>query len=240
MATPPTLVSVTASNFLDTTDPEGVAVTTQAGDLVVVGALGESNAVTFVTPTGNGLTYGLAQSISLASNAAASLWTAPDPTGGSFTVSVDNSGSSLQYGLLVAVFRDSNGFGNSSKTNTSGAPSLGLTTGNDNSAILAITADWNAADGTSRTWRTVNGITPTAGNSAEKLYARDSGSYTVYGAVWSDAGAAGAKTVGLSAPSGQQYAIIAVEIQGSTSAAVVVPARPIVAPLQAATRAASW
>jgi len=41
----------------------------------------------------------------------------------------------------------------------------------------------------------------------------------VYVAYYPDAGTAGSKTVGLSAPTGQQYSIVAVEIKGTAGAA---------------------
>jgi hypothetical protein len=96
---------------------------------------------------------------------------------------------------------------------SSGAPSLSITTTQDNSAIVVANGDWNATDGASRTWRT-------AGSSAtENTYFRDSTRYTAYGAYHADAGTAGGKTVGLSAPGGQKYSIIAVEVKGTAAAA---------------------
>jgi hypothetical protein len=98
------------------------------------------------------------------------------------------------------------------KPTATGAPSLNLATTQADSAIVVANADWFALDGSSRTWRTG------AGPPTELSYARGSASYTVYAARHANAGAAGSKTVGLSAPGGQKYSLAAVEIKGSSPA----------------------
>jgi hypothetical protein len=226
VATAPTFVASYQSVFNTTTSPKTVSVTTQAGDRVVVVAIAEDTTVTFSTPTGNSATYSLAQAVTTASNCAVSAWTATDATGGTnWTLSVTAvTAGSYYYGIIVYVFRGSDGFGNSGQAVSTGGPSLALTAAGDNSAIVGTSADWAAVDGTTRTWRTVNSITPTAGNGAEKLYFRDSARYTAYSAYWSDAGAAGSKTVGLSAPTGQTYALVAVEVKGAAGTSTSPPA----------------
>jgi hypothetical protein len=140
----------------------------------------------------------------------------------SMTVSSSESGiADPRFNLNVLQFRDSDGVGASVSNNTTGTPSISITTTQDNSAVAVIIIDWNAADGASRTWLTVNSITPTSGNGGERTYFRNASFYTVYAAYWSDVGAAGAKTVGLSAPGSQQYSIIAVEVKGAASSATL-------------------
>lgn len=233
MATPPTFVGEYESTW--TTTSSGTAktasVTVSTGDLLVIGGVTEQQGVTIGTPTGGGLTYTLRQSTTgLVNYCITYVWTAPCPAGQTFTLSLTSGGGSGLWGWNALQFGSNGGVGASSKTNANNAaPSLGLTTTGDNSAIVCFNGDWNAADGTSRTWRTVNSITPTSGNGLERTYFRDSSFYTTYGAYWSDAGATGAKTVGLSAPSTQKYAVVAVEVLGTTSAAVsdspIVPRR---------------
>lgn len=188
-----------------------------ASDLLVVLSCTEDNAYPLGTPTGASLTYTSAQLVSVANYTRAQVWTAPSISTSSFSVSISESPTDIGWwGANVLKFSGTQGVGASSKTNVaSGAPSLGLTTTQDNSAIAVIVGDWSAQDGTTRTWRTVNGITPTAGNGLEVTYFRDSSHYAVYVAYYTDAGAAGAKTVGLSAPGSQKYSIIAVEILGA-------------------------
>lgn len=213
MATPPTFVAEYESVW-NTTAAKSVSVTVAAGDTLVVFGVTEDSQYTLNTPTGGSLTYTLQQSVVVSSYTSVFIWTAPCPSSQSFTLQV-TSNIPGTFGINVARFSGSSGIGASSKTNVTGsAPSLGLTTTGANSAIVAAIGDWNAIDGTSRTWRTVNGITPTAGNGQELTYSRQVGLYVAYGAYWSDAGTAGSKTVGVSSPSGQAYAIVAVEVLG--------------------------
>lgn len=135
---------------------------------------------------------------------------------GSITVTVafdpTNTPNNFGYGCGVYVFRDSDGFGATASTNAaSGAPSVDITTTQANSAVLVIVTDWNAVDGASRTWRT------NAGSLTERVYDRDASTHTYYSGYHADAGAAGTYAVGLSAPSGQKYTIIALEVQGTSS-----------------------
>jgi hypothetical protein len=133
----------------------------------------------------------------------------------SITVSIASSGSTGSWGLSVLQFRNATAVGASAGTNAaSGGPSQAITTTQDNSAIVCVNTDFAAIDGTSRTWRTINSIIPTAGNGMERVYANPTGAYTAYVAYWTDAGTAGAKTAGLSAPVGQTYNIVAVEVKG--------------------------
>ncbi len=237
----PTFVADYQSVFSSATTPKTATPTTAAGDrLVVFGATEDAFASTLATPTGNSLTYTLAQSITTNTFAGNYQWTATDAAGGTgWTLSVARNAGSGYFGIGALRFSGSNGFGASSSTTGTGTASLGLTTTQANSAIVVVIGDWNAADGTSRTWLTVNGTAPTAGNGYERLYFRDSSRYTVYAAYYPDAGAAGAKTVGLSAPTGEQFSITAVEVLG-TAAAAAAPRPPVVAPSLAAVQASNW
>jgi hypothetical protein len=168
-----------------------------------------------ISNTGTSFTWTLQQEVKVGSYAHVLVWTATASTSQSMTVSftLTQGGYATYYGGNVLQFRNSSGVGATAKTNTTGAPSLSLTTQSNNSMIAAFVGDWNAANGSTRTWRTVNSITPTSGNGLELSYFRDASRYTLYGGYWNDAGAAGSKTVGVSAPSGQKYAIVAVEIK---------------------------
>ena len=140
--------------------------------------------------------------------------------GSTFTISVGSgTGGTSWFGFNVLRFAGCEAIGASAKTNVaSGAPSLGLTTIGDNSAVVAFVGDWNATDGASRTWRTINSITPSSGGGDEVTYFRDAIHYAAYAAYWSDVGPVGTVTTGLSAPAGQKYSIIAVEVRGSPEA----------------------
>jgi hypothetical protein len=122
-------------------------------------------------------------------------------------------GTDKHFGGGVVAYRDSAGVGASAKVNATGAPTLSLTTTQADSAVVVANVDWNAVDGTSRTWRSVNGSAAT-----ELVYGRSAAHYTAYAGRHANVGAAGIKALGLSAPSGQKYATVAVEVKGSTAA----------------------
>lgn len=213
MATPPTFVSESETAWNSFTTPKvGASLTQLANDVLVVCAMAEDSSSTLGTPTGGSLTYSPAQSIKIASYTAVSAWTALCTTQ-NFGVSCSESGGN-HWGANTLQFRGSTGIGASAKTNvTNGAPSLSITTQADNSAIVVMVGDWAAVDGTTRTWRTG------AGTLTEQSYFQDGTHYTIYCGYHADAGAAGAKTVGLTTPSTMTYSIIAVEVKGTPASA---------------------
>jgi len=81
-----------------------------------------------------------------------------------------------------------------------------------NSAVQCVINDWNAVDGASRGWLTINGAAE-----SESLYYRDTINHAVYGGYRSDVGAAGAVTQGLTGPTGQRWVMVGVEIKGTTA-----------------------
>lgn len=218
----PTFVASYATVYNTSTAPKTVSVTTQAGDLLVIVSAVENGSTTFNTPSGNGIAFTSRQIVDLDTNwCDIGIWTGTDATGGTnWTLTVDTTAGGFQFGATCFVFRNHGGYGASSKTNVSGAaPSLGLTTTQDNSAIVVISADWVPVDGASRTWLTVNSLTPTNGNGMERTY-HSNANYTAYAAYYSDAGTTGSKTVGLSAPGGQKYSIAAIEVKGTAGSGV--------------------
>lgn len=216
MATPPTLVAEYESTWNVGTTPRTASVTTAVGDVLVAVGITADQAVVLGTPTGGtSLTWTLRQEVNVSGYCRVYVWTATATTAETFTFSIARTGSTDLWGFNVLRYSGSDGIGASSKTNvSSGAPSLGLTTTVADSAIVIGVGDWNAVDGASRTWRTVGAA------ATEQSYFRDSSFYTVYVGRHLDSDATGAKTVGLSAPSGQKYSIVAVEVKGAAAAAV--------------------
>lgn len=202
--------------------------TTSTGDVVIAASVKEGT-TDDLSQTGTNVTLSVQQTVDVASYCEVEVSAGVVASGGTTSVSFVNSvDGANHFGGNALTFTASDGIGASAKTNTTGAPSLSITTTQNNSAVVVIVGDWNSADGASRTWRTVNSITPTAGNGYERTYYRDSARYTVYLAYYPDVGSAGSKTVGLSAPSGQQYAIIALEVKGTASGGST--SRPIIYP----------
>lgn len=222
MPAPTFVAAYNVASYTTTTTPKTVSVTTQAGDRLVVYGGSPDSATTLSTPSGNSISFTQQQNFAAGSNCAAHLWTGTDATGGSnWTLSCSSVGATLMWGFTCLVFRNSDGFGaTAGTTNLTGGPSLDITTNQANSALVVFSDDWNALDGASRTWRTVNGITPSNGNGLELTYGFDSVNYTAYGGYYNDAGSTGSKTVGISAPVGQKYTIVAMEVLGSTSVPV--------------------
>lgn len=204
------IVATFATNFTTLDATKTVSVTTQPGDVLVVSAGGEYEGVTIGTPSGNGVSFTLRQSITITDYSTAYVWTGTDAVGGTYDVSLTAASGSM-WGFTVMVARNMS-VGTSVKNNTSGTPSISITTTATDCTVVTFTDDWNAVDGASRTWLTVNGTTPTSGNFLEAGYGFSSLRYTIYSAYYPDTGAAGSKTVGLSAPTGQKYSIIALEL----------------------------
>lgn len=219
MAVPPTLVSeYEVSSWTTTATPKTVSVTVSAGDtLAVVGLTGDFDS-DITTPTGGGLTYTL-QTVVEGFNTPvafsnAYIWTATSSTSQTFTLSAGRT-TGGSWGFNVLRYSGVSTVGAAANAHVDGgAPALNITTINDNSAIVVGNADWDEISGTTRTWRAVNGASPT-----EQTYVLATNWSTFYAAQYTDAGTAGVKTVGLSAPTGQRYSIVAVELVGSASVA---------------------
>lgn len=240
----PTFVAEYESAW-NTNADKTVAVTTAVDDVLVAlcAASNWSDSTDDISPPtgGTGLTWTTQETIFVSDYCAVAIFTTVASavnTGANITLSLSGAADAL-LGFNILRFSGSDGIGAAEKTNVlSGGPSLNITTTQANSALCVINADWNAVDGASRTWRTVNGITPTSGNGLEKTYFRDAAQYTVYAALYDDAGSVASKTVGLSAPTGQKYAIAVVEVKGTAGGtdATVTPATiAVTASLPAAT-----
>jgi hypothetical protein len=220
MATPPTFVAEVESVYSTSAD-KSVSVSVNAGDTLVVAAVGgdwEAAQDNILTPTGGGLTYAPAASVTLAAFCQAYMWTATSSTTQSFTLSVAMNGGASHWGISALQFSGVQNIGNAGADHYTGAHTgswLDLTSTDTDSVVVIANGDWNSVDGASRVWRTVNGITPAAG-AGETTYYHDALTYTAYVAYYSDAGAVGSNTYGQSTPSGQKYSIVGVELVGFT------------------------
>jgi hypothetical protein len=227
----PTFVSYGASVFNTTTTPKTVSITVLTGDRIVVQSFGgNAGGPVSTAPTGGGLTYAQVANLGTTSSHARTIaWTATATADATFSVSAVRPGNtnSGPWGVAVWVWRDSDGFGAVGTGGpTSNSNSAAITTTGANSGLCGGANDWNSIDGTTRTRRTINSSTGT-----EDTYFRDAVEYTVYSQRYADAGAAGAKTFGYSAPTGQQTSIIAVEVLGTAGGAPAIPPILVMAPL---------
>jgi hypothetical protein len=179
-----------------------------AGDLLVAYSAAEDSVLDLGTPTGGGLTWTAINTIDANGYGEIRAWYAVASATKAISSLSFTSTSSQHYISTVMIFRNTSGVGASNKANTTGVPSLSLTTTKANSSVIVLNVDWNVVNGSSRSWLT------SPGTFYENVYLFLTGAWTVYGGFFPDVGAIGSKTVGLSAPGGQQYSIMAIEIKG--------------------------
>lgn len=137
------------------------------------------------------------------------------PANETITINVTKTGAIAYFGGNAVRFSGSSGIGATEINNgASGTPSVSITTTQANSAIVVIASDWNASTG-SQTFTSSGG----AGSPSDLTgFPGDNSHYGVAVAYYADAGSAGSKTVGMSAPTNQKWAIIAIEVKGSAGA----------------------
>jgi hypothetical protein len=218
----PTFVSATPTATFDGTQGKSTAsISAQTGDLLVA-LCGNENydstqntttSANTLTVSGGGLTWTLQQNFVPGTNSTNTyvvIFTATATSTTSFAVSMFRNGNgsgTAEFGGAVQVWRNHGGVGTGKgATSGSGGPSLTFSTSAANSGIAIVNGDYAAVTGTA-TWRSVNGSAATSDASYQ-----NASTYGLYVGHHTDAGAAGSKTVGLTAPTGQTFSIAAIEI----------------------------
>jgi hypothetical protein len=217
MANPPAFIQEAETAFNSTTSPKTTgSFNVQANDILVAFSMAQDYGNN-ISVSGGSLTWTNRQTIRIAGYCQMLIATALVDVDKSMTVSfTKNASDTYWFGGNCLTFRGSGGYDTSSKTNVaSGAPTLNITTGAANCVIVVANADWNAVDGASRVWRT------NAGAFTEQTYDFQVGTYTSYGGFHANAGAAGTYAVGLSAPGGQHYAIVALSLLSRPAAKAI-------------------
>lgn len=183
-----------------------------AGTILVGAAVLEDTTLSQISSISGGPAWTQQYLTNPANKTGVALYTAT-AEGGSITSTVTrNASTSHKCGLAVLQFTDSDGIGaKNTASGTSGTPSVSLTTTQDNSAIVAVIGDWAAVTGTS-TFSDISGS-----SAVEVVDYADGTAYGVHIAYWPNVGAAGSKTVAMSAPSGQNWIIQAIEVKGISS-----------------------
>lgn len=220
--TAPTFVAEYESVWNDS-QPPSISTTTAAGDVLAAFGGLHNGSAQLNLPTGGGLTWTQQQFRKPSTSyCTAYLWSALASSAATFTTTITKvaTDSALLGGNLLR-FSGSDGIGASANNSANGAaPTLSLTTTQDNSAIVMLVLDWNGTSG-ARTYRTAD-----AGTFTEMSYYQ-AGTWTVQGGYYPDAGTAGAKTVGISAPAGQKYTIVAMEVLGTANNNPTVSTTPV-------------
>lgn len=209
---PPTLVATYGSSIISTS-PINTAVACEVGDVIVITAATSDSLRTLTAPTGMPVTWTLRQQYVAANYANGYIWTGTATATGSYTVSIAASGGNAgaqEVFYRVYRYKGSGGIGNSGAARGSGAPSYAFTPSRENSAIPWLNVDWNVVSGASRAYRAV-------ANQRELGYALTAAA-TYYSMVIDDGDLPAAKTIGLTAPTGQVWTIVAVEVLGDTVA----------------------
>lgn len=136
----------------------------------------------------------------------AEIWTAVFAAGGSITVTSDWGGS-YQSSVCYAVTGQEAVLGGATNTGTAqAAPSVTISSTKANSIFFCVTSDFNAADGTSRTYRTVSASVN------EAYYVRDAAESTFYHYYYL-APTVTSYTLGISAPGTQASGTAVLEIR---------------------------
>lgn len=212
--TAPTFVAQYATAFNSNTSPKTAmsAVSINSGDVLVgVGAHENDHGAALAITENGSSSWVAAQGWQAYEYCETRGWTYVATANESLTVTFAKSDS--YFGGNIVRFSGSSGVGSSAiNTGTSGSPSVAITTTQDNSAIVVIVTDWNANSGT-QTFTSNGGAGSPTGLTG---YVGDSNHYGVAIAYYANAGTAGSKTVGMSAPTGQKWTIIAIEVKGTT------------------------
>jgi hypothetical protein len=181
--------------------------TPATGDILVVKCVGADASITFGTPVGGGWTYSPRGTDTSASHTSLAMWTAPVTLGGTAqTVSVTPGGTAQNHSMVVERWANARLASAPALTDTtgSGGPSATNTTVGINSVVSWCSGDWAAVNGTlTRVYRS---------EAQESGFRWLTGQYTAYWG-YQLTGNPGAQTVGLSAPVGQTWTLLAVELQ---------------------------
>ena len=208
----PTFISEYETAWNSATSPKTTAnFSVQTGDILVAYAVNESSGSTIATPPTGTLsgTWTLRQTVSATDYTSVRLWTLPVTTNQS-NVNVSFSNSSGNFGGNVLHFRNASSVGVTQQaTGATGNPTLTVNGVEENSSIVMVNGDWSARTG-ARTYNTTQ-----AGSFTETTAYADGTSYGVEAGYYPNAGTAGNKTIGLTAPTGMKWALAAIEVKGN-------------------------
>ncbi len=216
----PTLISVTPSTFSDsgTTDEATASVSWQSGDRILVKGMWSNNQSSsndgISTPTATGLTFSLIGSVNTTlvtggDDTINYMWSALAGSNGSSVVSAvtTTTDTAKRGGIVVEVWRGSDGFGTPATLDGSSAKTISLTRGSANSCVSLCMADWNQVGDVTVT------ATPTG---TVDLASAQSGQADFFSVTYGDQGATGTTSYGIANHTGTvDMSGIAVEILGT-------------------------
>lgn len=184
------------------------SISVQAGDLLIaIGGTALQSSAQISSVATSGVTYTLLDQVTNATFPGVKVYYGTAPSTTSVTCTFTISASGTKFGGSLYVFRNANINHTGSAADNTASYSCDVVTTTTGSAIVWFAGDSAAIDGASRT-----ALTATAGAYTESTYVRSSPGWTVYSGYHANSGAAATKTVGLSAPAGQNVGIVAAEV----------------------------
>lgn len=204
------------------TTPKTASVTVANGDCLIVVGLGRSAGHTITTPTGGGLTYALQNQANAAGSPSLFMWSTFPPAGQSYTLSVGDA-SGFTWGMIALRFTGVASIGAKTARNDGsvGLDTLSITTTTDHSAIVLAVNDSSANGAATYSTTDAGTFTQVSTNSAQANYV----------GYYADSGTHGAKTVGVTTPTGATNAVGAIELVPTI---VAVPVKPLIVVSRAA------
>jgi hypothetical protein len=192
------------------TTPKTASVTVANGDCLIVVGLGRSAGHTITTPTGGALTYALQNQANAAGSPTLFMWSTFPLSGQTFTLSVGDA-SGFTWGMIALRYTGVASIGAKTARNDGavGVDTLSITTTTDHSAIVLAVNDSSGNGAATYATTDAGSFTQVSTNSAQANYV---GHYL-------DSGTHGAKTVGITTPSGATNAVGAIELVPTVVAA---------------------
>lgn len=206
------------SSAADTSTLTTGSFTPQVGDVIVVKGILENtlSSSAYGTPSdSNTNSYTLLASDSSSSRCWVGLWVSTVAIAGAMTVSITPSGVNLWHSVTVehwtrAALAPTPAL--SSPVTGSSSPSATITTTGTSSAVSWLNGDWSANSPASRVYDSTS-----ASPVEDGLHDKSTGNYVGYYA-YQNAASAGSQTIGLTAPTGQTWSMLGVEVLDTGSA----------------------
>lgn len=190
-----------------------------SGRLLVLVTMGELHSSTSCSVSSSpSLTWTKRVDAQATNSGDAEIWTAVTTSSGNITVTSDWPGAANQASICYVISGQETTLGGATASgNSQSAPSVNITTTRANSIIVGGISDWNAVNGSSRTYRD--------GSITERLYHFVSGAFTAYG-FDRTAASVTTYTEGLSAPTSQSGGTVLYEIRPPVAADTIAPSAP--------------
>jgi hypothetical protein len=209
----PTLADNASTSSGTPSTSAAVSITPAADDILVVKAIGEDAATTGLNaPTDTaGNTWTLQASSIVASHTGVYVWTAVSVASSLTTITVAKTfgAGAFIFSMAAEAWRDADlpATPATAVATSSGAPTVTLTTTQDNSIVTWANGDWGANAPGSRVYNTTS-ATPVEEFVDDRS---SSGTYVAYYA-YQQAASAASQTIGITTPGSQAYALVGLEV----------------------------